>query len=78
MRTDLLIAVDDDHVARLGEVVERLRAAGMDVEHANDLLGTVTGSIDEARVSSLESVDGVVSVEHGHRYELPPPDAPVQ
>lgn len=80
MNKDLLIVVDQSHVARLGEVVERLRAAGVDVHDANDLVGTVTGSIDDqvVELSTLETVDGVDIVEEQDVYELPPPDSPIQ
>ena len=80
MNKDLLIAIDDAHLSQMGEVVERLREAGVDVRDANDTLGTVTGSIDESRVTveALRSVEGVDVVEQQETYELPPPDSPIQ
>ena len=80
MNKDLLIAVDDAHLSKMGEVVDRLREAGVDVREANETLGTVTGSIDESRVAvdALRAVEGVDVVEQQEEYELPPPDSPIQ
>ena len=80
MNRDLLIAIDDAHLSRMGEVVERLREAGMNVDAADKTLGTVTGSIDDSRVAveALQAVDGVGVVEEQATYELPPPDSPMQ
>ena len=50
----------------------------MRVEQVLGSLGMVTGSVGEARVPALESVDGVVSVDEQRRYRLPPPDADIQ
>ena len=80
MNRDLLIAIDDAHLSQMGEVVERLREAGVDVREANETLGTVTGSIDESSVAvdALRALDGVDVVEQQATYELPPPDSPTQ
>ena len=80
MTKDVLITVTDAHLPKMGEVVERLRAAGVDVHDAQEALGTVTGSVDETQVplESLRSLDGVDVVEEQQSYELPPPDSPVQ
>jgi hypothetical protein len=80
MNKDLLIAIDDAHLSQMGDVVERLREAGVDVRSADRTLGTVTGSIDPSHVGldALQALDGVDVVEEQATYELPPPDAPVQ
>ena len=78
MNRDLLIAIDDAHLSTMGEVVERLREAGVDVRSADKTLGTVTGSIDESQVDALRAVEGVDVVEQQETYELPPPDSPTQ
>ena len=75
--TGLVIAVDA-HVEDVQAVAARLREAGMTVKATHELIGTVTGWIDDSQVSALERVDGVASVERERSYELPPPDSPVQ
>lgn len=79
MNRDLLIAIDDAHLSQMGEVVDRLREAGVDVRDANETLGTVTGSVDSSvTVEALRALEGVDVVEQQETYELPPPDAPIQ
>lgn len=79
MNRDLLIAIDDAHLSQMGEVVDRLREAGVDVRDANETLGTVTGSVDErVGLDALQAVEGVDVVEQQETYELPPPDSPLQ
>jgi hypothetical protein len=76
---DLLIAIDDAHLSQMGEVVARLREAGVDVRDSNETLGTVTGSVDErVALEALQAVEGVDVVEQQETYELPPPDSPLQ
>jgi hypothetical protein len=80
MNRDVLIVVDDAHFGQMGEVVERLREAGVSVRDADEVVGTVMGSIDDANVQlhALERLEGVDVVEEEQTYELPPPDSPVQ
>lgn len=73
-----MVSVDDDHSGDLPAVVERLRAAGMEVDQALDSIGTVTGSVDAGRAPAVAEVKGVAGVETSREFRLPPPDAPVQ
>jgi hypothetical protein len=72
------VAVDDEHLARIGDVVADLRANGMQVDQVLDRLGVISGSVPEDRQQSLQAVAGVKSVEASHHFQIPPPDASVQ
>lgn len=74
----VVVSVDDAHLDHLDQVVQDLRAAGLQVRDTLGGLGTVIGSVPAAQLSSLWSVDGVDSVERERSYGLPPPDADVQ
>lgn len=77
-RVDVVVTVDDGYVDRLGDVVTRLRAAGMDVKETLDAIGAVTGSIDESQLHGLDDVEGVEHVERARQYRVAPPDSPIQ
>jgi hypothetical protein len=72
---DIIVSVDP---ARMPEVVERLRAAGMEVAEALENAGVVTGTVPESRTGDLERLEGVHAVEPARQINLPPPDSPVQ
>lgn len=72
------VSVDDAHVERIDEVVEALRARGLQDEQVLATLGVVTGEVADDRRQQLAAVDGVDSVDDEASYRLPPPDAPVQ
>ena len=77
-RIDVSISGDDASLDQVDKVVERLRAAGMTVNHVLAEIGAISGSIDEDRFTLLASVPGVSGVERGRQFELPPPDAEIQ
>lgn len=74
----VVISVADDQLARLTEVVDELRAAGLRVGEVLDSVGVVTGTVDGAAVSALSTVPGVLEVERSRVYRVPPPDSSVQ
>lgn len=64
MTEHVTISVDDAHVARIQEVAQRLRAAGMDVQQVLAPLGVITGSIGTGELrAALGALDGVAAVE---------------
>ncbi|MEU6546377.1 hypothetical protein [Streptomyces sp. NPDC046859] len=71
----VILAVDPD---RFAEVVEALRRAGLTVTGEQSVLGTLSGTVAEDRISALEAVDGVDSVDRERIIRLPPPDSPIQ
>ena len=72
------VTVDDEHLARIGDVAADLRANGMQVDQVLGGLGVISGSVPEDRQQSLQNVAGVTSVEASNHFQIPPPDAPVQ
>jgi hypothetical protein len=76
--TRVTVTVGDEHRESLEGVVERLRAAGLEVERVLGTLGIVTGSAPAEALDALRGVEGVASVDQQLTHRLPPPDAPVQ
>ncbi|CAN5777142.1 hypothetical protein BH18ACT7_BH18ACT7_14180 [soil metagenome] len=74
----ITVSVDDEHVERIDEVVDRLRAAGMRVEQVLRPIGLVTGSVETPDRERLSTLAGVAAVEPQRRMQLPPPDADIQ
>lgn len=71
----ITVTVNPD-TATIADVVEELRVRGMHVDQVIELTGHVLGETDDAE--PLRSVPGVVAVENETRFEIGPPDAPVQ
>ena len=74
----IVVVVTDDMLPNIGQVAERLAAEGMKVERVMPITGVISGSYASADMSSLEKVDGVMSVEEEASARLPPPDSSVQ
>ena len=75
---NLQIAVDDDHINKLDEVVRRLQDAGLHVDYQGSITGIVTGSIAADKYDGLRDIEGVGSIERSRDYRIPPPDSPIQ
>ena len=74
----LTVAVDDDHLAGISDVVAALEGRGMVVDQVLESAGVIIGSAPDVDRQELAAVEGVVSVEGETPFQLPPPDAPVQ
>lgn len=74
----LTVAVDDDHLAGISDVVAALQGRGMVVDQVLESAGVIIGSAPDVDRQELAAVEGVVSVEGETPFQLPPPDAPVQ
>ena len=74
----VMISVADEKVDQLAAVASALRGAGVDVEQTLESLGTIVGSVDEARLSAVARLPGVASVERQGVVTLPPPDSEIQ
>jgi hypothetical protein len=72
------VTVRDDHPEALDDVVQGLRARGMQVDQVLASLGIITGSAPEESLDALRSVDGVASVDAQLIHRVPPPDSPIQ
>ena len=75
MSEEIIVSVDPE---RALDVVERLRDAGMEIAQALPETGVVTGFASASQIAELERVDGVIAVEAARRFDLPPPDSPLQ
>ncbi|MBL1097412.1 hypothetical protein [Streptomyces coffeae] len=71
----VILSVDPD---RFAEVVAAARRAGLTVTSEQEVLGSLSGTIEEGRIPALKAVDGVESVDRDRTVRLPPPDAPIQ
>ena len=69
---DVNVSIAEDHLDQMDEVVRRMERAGLKVDQRLDAIGVVSGSIEAARVGSLESVGGVASVERSRQVGIPP------
>ncbi len=72
------VTVDDGHLADLDAVARALHDSGMQVDRVLGTLGLITGQAPADARASLLAVEGVTSVDEQLRFQLPPPDAPVQ
>lgn len=77
-RVQVLISVDDEHLPKMRQVVERCKAAGLDVEQSLDQIGTITGSVAPGKIGALSKVAGVANVERSGEYDVGPPDSDLQ
>jgi hypothetical protein len=77
-KVQVLVSVDDEHLPKMRQVVERCKAAGLDVEQSLDQIGTITGSVDSGKIGALSKVAGVASVERAGEYDVGPPDSELQ
>ena len=59
-------------------VVERLRAAGLEVTQTLPVVGTIVGLAQTSALDRLAGVDGASAVERSAEYQLPPPESEVQ
>lgn len=59
------------------EVAADLRAAGLDVDHVLEAIGSVTGSSHPKNVGRLRRVRGVADVSPDHPVDIGPPGAPI-
>lgn len=72
------VSVDETHLDRFVEVVQRVRRAGLKVDQELDVIGVVTGSIDSEKVGKLSEVEGVAAVDPELTFQLPDPSSPIQ
>jgi hypothetical protein len=76
---EVTVLVDDAHLEAIDDVAAALARAGLRDGHTLEVTGVISGSLNDPRlVDALEQVEGVASVEVARRFQLPPPDEPVQ
>jgi hypothetical protein len=77
-RVSVSLSVSDDRIDQFPDVVDRARAAGLDVWQELDLIGVVSGTIEEERLEELRRIPGVAAVEPEREFQIPPPDSEIQ
>ena len=75
---DLTVTVDDEHMDRVAEVADALRARGLTITAVHAEVGIISGSVDAGKQSAVAEVPGVSSVEEGQSLRLPPPGSAIQ
>lgn len=77
-KVSVSVSISDDQIDRFSEVVDQARAAGLEVWQELDLIGVVSGSIDEERMDELRGLPGVAAVEPERDFEIAPPESEIQ
>ncbi|MEA2685000.1 MAG: hypothetical protein QOE93_195 [Actinomycetota bacterium] len=72
------VTVAEAGLARIDEVVERLRSEGMTVERVLGTLGLVIGSVARGRRAELAALPHVTAVEAETTFDLAPPEDEIQ
>ncbi len=75
---DVLITVEETRLGQIDRIADECRKKGLGSLQVLKSIGTITGAIDAGRIDDLKAVRGVLNVERGAEYHLPPPDADVQ
>jgi hypothetical protein len=78
MTDRITVTVTDDQLTNIDELVDRLRAAGMQVDQVLPTVGVITGSVTKSQRTSIERVAGVAAVEDETTFQIAPPDAEIQ
>lgn len=74
----IIVTVTDEKLKDIHKVADQLSSKGMKVDNVMTITGVITGSSPSTKVSVLEKVNGVLSIEKEAVAELPPPDSPLQ
>lgn len=75
---NLTVAVSDNYLDHILDVVQHLNEAGFHVHQIMDSVGIIMGSCQSCQIGDVQKVDGVESVEAEATYHLVPPHSPVQ
>jgi hypothetical protein len=78
MPKSITVTVDDDHLGRIEDVADQLRASGVQVHQVLGAVGIITGEVTDAQRPAIAQVRGVASVEDQQAFQLPPPDSDIQ
>jgi len=66
--TEVMITLKGTYGDRMEEALKQLRGVGMHVDHADDDMSMVEGSIEAGSVGALEQLDAVQYVRKMHTY----------
>ena len=62
----------------IGAILSDLAKAGLVVDQILEEVGCITGSAEDHVVEKLRQVKGVTDVSEDLKFQLPPPDSPIQ
>lgn len=68
-KVDVTIRIDPSEVSRLDDIVQALKARGLDRVERHERFMIVNGSIDADAVAALRTVGGVASVREDRTYK---------
>ncbi len=75
----VVVSVDEARLKDFPSVLRDMVAAGLHVENKMEMVGTVSGSVDDPHtLSRLRRVKGVAHVERCRQIQIAPPGAEVQ
>ena len=74
----IIVTVADEMLGDIDQVAKKLAAKGMKVNQVMPITGVIAGSCASAKMSALEGVAGVTSVEEEASATLPPADSSLQ
>lgn len=77
MRRNVIILIEQDHIARMVQVLKAINSLGFVATGVHDY-GVITGTIEEDKLDELLEVEGVEQVERDKPTFIAPPDSPVQ
>jgi hypothetical protein len=78
MMKPVIVTVTDDMLSNIHRVADELAAKGMKVNRVMPVTGVISGSCLPTKMSAVEQVGGVMSVEEEAVAYLPPSDSPLQ
>jgi hypothetical protein len=78
MPHSITVTIADNHISRIADLADQLRATGMRVHQVLDSVGIITGVVTDAQRRAIAQVPGVASVENQHTFHLPPPGSDIQ
>jgi len=74
----VVITIDDQHLAMIEDVAVELQAAGLSVDQVNPRSGTIIGAVSADRRSDLDRVRGVALIRPARGFRIAPPEAGTQ
>jgi hypothetical protein len=72
--TEVMVTLKGSYADRMEEALKQVRGVGMHVDHADDDMSMVEGSIEAGSVHALEQLDAVQYVRKMHTYAAEYPE----
>ena len=62
-KVEIIVKIDDAFQAKMSQIADECKAAGMSVEQQMSAIGMISGAIERSGISKLEQITGVSYVE---------------